>query len=142
MDEMLKILNQISDKIDIESSYEKLFYLECKCNYKLIQTVLKWKEVETEYQNNIIRELKTEAARSLYAFANNAIISKIMKSIGLQNKAIPDSKLELASLISKIEVLQSIINIGDKQSKETRALIKVRLKNIENQIKCIQDINA
>lgn len=129
MDSIIKKVLDISNDADLKSTYERLFILECKYNYKLLSTALKWKSISLEYQKAIISELKVDAAKSIYAFSSNILIKSVIRKL-IPTVANDKVQSHLESLISGIEVLQAISRVANKMPLEVKADYRKRLGNI------------
>lgn len=78
--EIINAFKDINGKVESEVLFRKLLYLECKNNYKLLDIALNRKNITLRFKREIISELKTDAARSLYTLCNDALITKKLSS--------------------------------------------------------------
>ena len=132
----LELLEKESTKILGRERLQKLFILELKYNLGLLDTT-KWKSVNDEFKLEICKQLKCEAAKSVYTHLDNGDLIDILKkkiSYTSETKSEQKEDSRISSLIKRIDVLKTISELPDKIKTQTRANYNVRISNLRKLI--------
>ena len=132
----LELLEKESTKILGRERLQKLFILELKYNLGLLDTT-KWKSVNDEFKLEICKELKCEAAKSVYTHLDNGDFIAILKkkiSYTSETKSEQKEDSRISSLIKRIDVLKTIAALPDNIKTQTRANYNVRIRNLRKLI--------
>ena len=132
----LELLEKESTKILGKERLQKLFILELKYNLGLLDTT-KWKSVNDEFKLEICKQLKCEAAKSVYTHLDNGdFIDILKKKISYKSETKSEQKEDsrISSLIKRIDVLKTIAGLPDNIKTQTRANYNVRIRNLRKLI--------
>ena len=132
----LELLEKESTKILGKQRLQKLFILELRYNLGLLDTT-KWKSVNDEFKLEICKELKCEAAKSVYTHLDNGDFIAILKkkiSYTSETKSEQKEDSRISSLIKRIDVLKTIAALPDNIKTQTRANYNVRIRNLRKLI--------
>jgi hypothetical protein len=132
----LELLEKESTKILGKQRLQKLFILELRYNLGLLDTT-KWKSVNDEFKLEICKQLKCEAAKSVYTHLDNGHLIDILKkkiSYSSETKSEQKEDSRISSLIKRIDVLKTIAALPDNIKTQTRANYNVRISNLRKLI--------
>ena len=132
----LELLEKESTKILGKQRLQKLFILELRYNLGLLDTT-KWKSVNDEFKLEICKQLKCEAAKSVYTHLDNGdLIDILKKNISYKSETKSEQKEDsrISSLIKRIDVLKTIAALPDKIKTQTRTNYNVRIRNLRKLI--------
>ena len=132
----LELLEKESTKILGKQRLQKLFILELRYNLGLLDTT-KWKSVNDEFKSEICKQLKCEAAKSVYTHLDNGdLIDILKKNISYKSETKSEQKEDsrISSLIKRIDVLKTIAALPDKIKTQTRTNYNVRIRNLRKLI--------
>ena len=132
----LELLEKESTKILGKQRLQKLFILELRYNLGLLDTT-KWKSVNDEFKLEICKQLKCEAAKSVYTHLDNGDLIDILKkkiSYSSETKSEQKEDSRISSLIKRIDVLKTIAALPESIKTQTRTNYNVRIRNLRKLI--------
>ena len=132
----LELLEKESTKILGKQRLQKLFILELRYNLGLLDTT-KWKSVNDEFKLEVCKQLKCEAAKSIYTHLDNGHLIDILKkkiSYSSETKSEQKEDSRISSLIKRIDVLKTIAALPDNIKTQTRTNYNVRIRNLRKLI--------
>ena len=132
----LELLEKESTKILGKQRLQKLFILELRYNLGLLDTT-KWKSVNDEFKLEICKQLKCEAAKSVYTHLDNGDLIDILKkkiSYSSETKSEQKEDSRISSLIKRIDVLKTISELPDNIKTQTRTNYDIRISNLRELI--------
>jgi len=137
------IENSLAGKNEAER-LKKLFVLECKCNLKLLDTT-SWDKVSVEFKREILRNLKTDAARGMVCFVDPNVVTSLFGEIKIKFGHEPNSEQDtgqsrIEALIARIETLVVLSNLPESLQTENKARYDIRIRNLRSLI--VEILNA
>ena len=132
----IEILEKEVDNKKAKQRLQKLFILELRYNLGLLDTT-KWKSVNDEFKLEICKQLKCEAAKSVYTHLDNGDLIDILKkkiSYTSETKSEQKEDSRISSLIKRIDVLKTIAALPDNIKTQTRTNYNVRIRNLRKLI--------
>ncbi len=132
----LEILEKEVDNIKAKERLKKLFILECKYNLSLLDTT-KWNDVDDEFKLEICKQLRIDAAISVYTHLDNGhLIDILKKKISYKTESTLEQTEDsrISSLIKRIDVLKTIAALPDNIKTQTRTNYNVRIRNLRKLI--------
>jgi hypothetical protein len=129
---LVELLNSGKKIDEVNESLLRLMRLELEFNLKLIDT-LRWKNVSDDFRKVVIKRLNVENTTALLCFTDNNLVNHYVNKIHFSN----ESKMEqisdiniLTSIISRIQVLQALVDIGDDFEEIHQMKLADRVRNL------------
>jgi len=128
----LEVLEKQKDNQSAKERLKKVFILECKFNLGLLDTT-RWTDVNDEFKTEICKNLRVDAAKAIYSFTDQNLISAIFQKVAeLQDESETEnnSEIRIVSLINRIDILTTISSLPESLKLQSRANYKIRIKNL------------
>jgi|TARA_B100000767_G_scaffold264173_1_gene278752 hypothetical protein len=132
----IEILEKEVDNKKAKERLKKLFILECKYNLGLLDTT-RWQNVDDEFKLEICKQLRVDAAKSVYTHLDNGYLIDILKkkiSYKSESKSEQKEDSRNSSLIKRIDILKTISELPDKIKIQTRTNYNIRIRNLRKLI--------